>query len=95
MMIELYASMAEAEMHKKQKRQKEGYEALKARGEWDKLGRPAAIDYKEFCKQYERVLAGKVKPFDLIKELKVSQSTYYRYKKRYDKEHAKGSDADE
>ncbi len=95
MMIELYASMAEAEMHKKQKRQKEGYEALKARGEWDKLGRPAAIDYKEFCNQYERVLAGKVKPFDLIKELKVSQSTYYRYKKRYDKEHAKGSDADE
>lgn len=95
MMIELYASMAEAEMHKKQKRQKEGYEALKARGEWDKLGRPAAIDYKEFCNQYERVLAGKVKPFDLIKELKVSQSTYYRYKKRYYKEHAKGSDADE
>ena len=54
MMIELYASMAEAEMHKKQKRQKEGYEALKARGEWDKLGRPAAIDYKKFCKEYEK-----------------------------------------
>ena len=90
MMIELYASMAEAEMHKKQKRQKEGYEALKARGEWDKLGRPAAIDYKKFCKEYEKVESGKKKPFELMKELKLNQSTYYRYRKRYLKEHKKG-----
>lgn len=87
MMIELYASMAEAEMHKKQKRQKEGYEALKARGEWDKLGRPAAIDYKKFCKEYEKVESGKKKPFELMRELKLNQSTYYRYRKRYLKEH--------
>ena len=58
-------------MHKKQKRQKEGYEALKARGEWDKLGRPAAIDYKKFCKEYEKVESGKKKPFELMKELKL------------------------
>lgn len=87
MMIELYASMAEAEMKKKQKRQREGYEALKARGEWNKLGRPAAMDYKKFCKEYERVLAGKIRPFELMKELKLTESTYYRYKKRYDDEH--------
>ena len=87
MMIELYASMAEAEMHKKQKRQKEGYEALKARGEWDKLGRPVAIDYKKFCKEYQKVLAGKIKPFELMKELKLTQSTYYRYRKKYNDEH--------
>lgn len=86
MMIELYASMAEAEMKKKQKRQREGYEALKARGEWNKLGRPAAMDYKKFCKEYERVLAGKIRPFELMKELKLTESTYYRYKKRYDDE---------
>ena len=35
MMLELYASMAEAEMEKKEKRQKEGIAAKKARGEWD------------------------------------------------------------
>lgn len=87
MMIELYASMAEAEMKKKQKRQREGYEALKARGEWNKLGRPAAMDYKKFCKEYERVLAGKIRPFELMKELKLTESTYYRYKKKYDEEH--------
>lgn len=87
MMIELYASMAEAEMKKKQKRQREGYEALKARGEWNKLGRPAAMDYKKFCKEYERVLAGKIRPFELMKELKLTESTYYRYKKKYDNEH--------
>ena len=45
------------------------------------------MDYKKFCKEYERVLAGKIKPFELIRELKLSQSTYYRYKKRYDEEH--------
>lgn len=41
MMIELYASMAQAEIEKKEKRQREGIEAKKARGEWDDYGRPA------------------------------------------------------
>ncbi len=40
MMIELYASMAEAELEKKEKRQREGIEAMKARGEWSNYGRP-------------------------------------------------------
>ena len=35
MMIELYASMAQAEIEKKEKRQREGIEAKKARGEWE------------------------------------------------------------
>lgn len=87
MMIELYASMAEAEMQKKQKRQKEGYEALRNRGEWDKLGRPRAIDYEKFCKEYQRVVEGKITPFKLRDELKMATSTFYRYKKRYDDEH--------
>lgn len=91
MMIELYASMAEAEMQKKQKRQKEGYAALKARGEWDKLGRPVAMDYKKFCKAYERVVKGEIRPFALRDELKMTTSTFYRYKKRYDEEHKGGN----
>ena len=41
MMIELYASMAQAEMEKKEKRQKEGMEAKRLRGEWDEVGRPS------------------------------------------------------
>lgn len=44
MMIELYASMAQAEMEKKEKRQREGIAAKKARGEWSDYGRPRTID---------------------------------------------------
>lgn len=43
MMLELYASMAQAEIEKKEKRQREGIEMKKLRGEWDDYGRPAAI----------------------------------------------------
>lgn len=39
MLIELYAAMAQAEIEKKEKRQKEGIEAKKARGEWDDYSR--------------------------------------------------------
>ena len=43
MMIELYASMAQAEIEKKEKRQREGIEQKKARGEWDDYGTPVAV----------------------------------------------------
>lgn len=42
MMIELYASMAQAEMEKKEKRQREGIEAKKARGEWSDYVMPVS-----------------------------------------------------
>ena len=42
MLIELYATMAQAEIEKKEKRQQEGIEAKKARGEWADYGRPKA-----------------------------------------------------
>ena len=41
MMLELYASMAQAEIEKKEKRQREGLEAKKKRGEWEDYGRPS------------------------------------------------------
>ena len=42
MLIELYAAMAQAEIEKKEKRQREGIEAKKARGDWEDYGRPSA-----------------------------------------------------
>ena len=41
MLIELYATMAQAEIEKREKRQCEGIEAKKARGDWSDYGRPA------------------------------------------------------
>ena len=54
MMIELYASMAQAEMEKKEKRQKEGMEAKRLRGEWDEVGRPRAIEQEKFNQEFMR-----------------------------------------
>ena len=42
MLIELYATMAQAEIEKKEKRPQEGIQAKKNRGEWEEYGRPKA-----------------------------------------------------
>ena len=83
MLIEMYASFAQAELEKKEKRQKEGIEAKKARGEWDDYGRPRKLDFDKFAKEYERVLAGSIKPVECMKLLNMPKATYYRYVDEY------------
>lgn len=46
MIIELYAAMAQAEIEKKEKHQREGIDAKKNRGEWDDYGCPAIMSQK-------------------------------------------------
>lgn len=84
MMVELYSSMAQAELEKKEKRQMEGIAAKKERGDWDDYGRPRAMSFEKFCAEYERVKDGKIKPFELISELGLSKPTYYRYRSQYE-----------
>lgn len=83
LMIELYASMAQAEMEKKEKRQKEGMEAKRLRGEWDEVGRPRAIEQEKFNQEFMRVVQKKVTPTQLQRELGLTSSTYYRYRKNF------------
>lgn len=87
MMLELYASMAQAEIEKKEKRQLQGISEMKKRGEWERYGRPKVMNFETFSKNYERVLKGEVKPFKLINELGLTKPTYYRYKKQYELKH--------
>lgn len=82
MIIELYACLAQAEVEKKDKRQREGIEAMKARGEWDRYGRPKACKDEDFLKVYERVVNGEMTVVAAAKELKVSVPTFYRYKEK-------------
>lgn len=82
MLIELYAAMAQAEIEKKEKRQREGIEAKKARGDWDDYGRPSAIDIEDFKIHYQKVINGQMRPTELMKQLGISKSTYYRYVER-------------
>lgn len=83
MLIEMYASLAQAEMEKKEKRQREGIEEMKKRGEWDLYGRPKAMDFSVFCKEYQRLEKGSITPTELMRELNLTKPTYYRYRKQY------------
>lgn len=82
MLIELYATIAHAEMEKREKRQREGIEAMKARGEWEHYGRPRKKDFSEFEKEYLAVARGEIKPFELMRKLGLTKPTFYRYKKQ-------------
>ena len=62
-LIELYSAMAQEEIEKKEKRQREGIQAKKERGEWDEYGRPAAMTLDAFAKEYTRVQSGELCPF--------------------------------
>jgi DNA invertase Pin-like site-specific DNA recombinase len=83
MLIELYATMAQAEIEKKEKRQQEGIQAKKDRGEWNDYGRPKVMEFSDFEIAYKKVLNGTVKPFELMKLVGLTKPTYYRYKKQY------------
>lgn len=71
------------EMEKKEKRQKEGMEAKRLRGEWDEVGRPRAIEQEKFNQEFMRVVQKKVTPTQLQRELGLTSSTYYRYRKNF------------
>lgn len=83
LMLELYASMAEAEIEKKEKRQREGIEQMKLRGEWERYGRPRKATLEEFSVVYRQVLEKSLRPIDAMKKLKMSKATYYRYTAEY------------
>ena len=85
MLVEMYATFAHAEMQKREKRQKEGIQAMKERGEWGRYGRPKAMDFNLFVKAYKDVEEGIVKPFECMKQLGMTKPSFYRYKKKYEK----------
>lgn len=55
----------------------------KLRGEWDDYGRPPAIKEEEFAKAYQRVTAGEITQVELKRELDLSHTTFYRYRKNF------------
>ena len=68
MLIELYATMAQAEIEKKEKRQREGIETKKARGEWEEYGRPKAqkpSNWEEVIEQWNNGEITAVKAMEL------------------------------
>lgn len=84
MVIELYACLAQAEVEKKETRQRQGLEAMKARGDWDRYGRPHACKDEDFKKVYDKVRKGELTNVAAAKELGISLPTFYRYREKYD-----------
>lgn len=85
MLISFYDCLARTELERKKKRQREGYEELRKRGEWDKLGRPRKMTKKEFAEAYQAVENGELKTTELMRKLKLTENTYYRYVREYKK----------
>ena len=85
MLIEMYASFAHAEMLKRQKRQTEGIEAMKERGEWDKYGRPTTIKIDEsFINAYTTWKAGEGTAVKAMEKSNMTKATFYRKVKQYE-----------
>ena len=87
MLISFYDLMSRTELQRKKKRQREGIEAKKARGEWNDYGRPRKMSKKQFAREYERVLNRELGSLALMRELGLTKDTYFRYVREYKREH--------
>ncbi len=78
MLIELYAAMAQAEVEKKEKRQKEGIEAKKLRGDWDNYGRPKVKKPFNWNEVIEKLNAKEITAVQAMKMLGLKKSSFYK-----------------
>ncbi len=83
MLISFYDCLARTELERKKKRQREGYDELRKRGEWEKLGRPRKMTKEQFAEAYKTVEKGEIKTTELMRQLKLTENTYYRYVREY------------
>jgi len=83
MLISFYDLMARTELERRSKRQREGIEAMKERGEWERYGRPRKMSKEEFALQYMRVERKEIGSLALMRELGLQKDTYFRYVREY------------
>lgn len=90
--LELYTMMAEQELQNIRTRQAEGINAMPINESGKKVskktgketGRPTREISKEFINKYQRVLNKELNNKECMELLKMSKSTYFRYKKEYE-----------
>lgn len=78
MLIEIYATMAQAEIEKKEKRQQEGIEAKKARGEWADYGRPKAQKPSNWEEVITRWKKGEITAVKAMELTGTKKTTFYK-----------------
>ena len=87
MLISFYDLISRTELQRKKKRQREGIEAKKERGEWGDYGRPRKMSKDDFNKEYQRVIQGEIGSLALMRELKLNRDTYFRYIREFKASH--------
>lgn len=83
MMLELYASMAQAEIEKKEKRQREGIQAKKERGEWDDYGRPSIGKPDNWDTVIKEWRNKEITAVEAMKRMSLKKTTFYKLVKKY------------
>ena len=83
MLISFYDMMARTELKRKKKRQTEGIQTMKDRGEWERYGRPRILSREEFAKEYKKVEQGEIGSLALMRQLNLKKDTYFRYVREY------------
>ena len=78
MLIELYATMAQAEIEKKEKRQREGIQSKKDRGEWDEYGRPHIDKPSNWDEIISNWQAGEITAIKAMELTGVNKTTFYK-----------------
>ena len=78
MLIELYAAMAQAEIEKKEKRQREGIEQMKVRGEWDNYGRPRVQKPKNWDEVIKKWQTGEISAVEAMRLTGIKKSSFYK-----------------
>lgn len=82
MMLELYASMAQAELEKR--RSDSGRDSSEEiAGRMDDYGRPSVMKQETFDENFQSVVSGETTPTQLRKNLGMTHSTFYRYRKTF------------
>lgn len=84
-LIDLYAAMAQAEMEKREKRQREGIEAKMKRGDWENYGRPRIMEPENFNEVYNSWKNGNITAVQAIKMTGLKKTTFYNMVKRKEK----------
>ena len=81
LLIEFYATMAQAEIEKKEKRQQEGIAAKKARGEWEEYGRPKAQKPDNWDEVITKWQNGEITAVKAMELTGLKKTTFYKLAK--------------
>ncbi|MDT8715234.1 recombinase family protein [Clostridium sp. 19966] len=76
-LIEVYTTISENERRTIRERQKEGYDACKARGQ--KFGRPQAQKPKSWDKYYKLYIDGKITSTEFMRLVNLKKTTFYKF----------------